>query len=311
MITSIFGKTKPINYIIVLTFLFLFYWLVHFSLYDRVYRPEELLGQAFILGLLLFSIFIVNFVVKRNKITLANSYAILFYALLLVVFPETLTDNMAILSNFFVLLATRRLISMRSLKKLKFKIFDASIWIMFASLFYDWAILFLLVVFIAIYIYDPKNFRNWLAPIAAIFTVLMISSAYLVLTNNLDFLFTHYLFSIRFNVGHYLNWTSSSKLIIYMLALFILTVMAFIKLGNSGVGKIVTTRLIVFSLIIGLVLNVLISSEDLHPILLTFFPASVLMTNYVESIKRDNIKEIVLIFSILIPFAVFLSIMIL
>ena len=311
MITSIFGKTKPINYIIVLTFLFLFYWLVHFSLYDRVYRPEELLGQAFILGLLLFSIFIVNFVVKRNKITLANSYAILFYALLLVVFPETLTDNMAILSNFFVLLATRRLISMRSLKKLKFKIFDASIWIMFASLFYDWAILFLLVVFIAIYIYDPKNFRNWLAPIAAIFTVLMISSAYLVLTNNLDFLFTHYQFSIRFNVGHYLNWTSSSKLIIYMLALFILTVMAFIKLGNSGVGKIVTTRLIVFSLIIGLVLNVLISSEDLHPILLTFFPASVLMTNYVESIKRDNIKEIVLIFSILIPFAVFLSIMIL
>ncbi|MBD0850582.1 DUF6427 family protein [Maribacter arenosus] len=311
MITSIFGKTKPINYIIVLTFLFLFYWGVHFSLYDRVYEPEELLGQTFILGLLLFSVFIVNFVVKRNKITLANSYAILFYALLLVVFPETLTDNMAILSNFFVLLAIRRLISMRSLKKLKIKIFDASIWIMFASLFYDWAILFLLVVFIAIYIYEPKNFKNWLAPIAAIFAVLMISSAYLVLTDNLEFLFTHYQFSIQFDVGYYLNWASSSKLIIYMLLLFILTIMAFIKLGNSGIGKIVTTRLIVFSLIIGLILNVLISSEDLHPILLTFFPASVLMTSYVESIKRDNIKEIVLIFSILIPFAVFLSIIIL
>lgn len=96
-----------------------------------------------------------------------------------------------------------------------------------------------------------------------------------------------------------------------MLSLFILTVLAFVKLGNSGVGKIVTTRLIVFSMIIGLLLNVLISSENLHPILLTFFPASVLMTNYIESIKREKIKEIVLILSILIPFSVFLSIMIL
>ena len=123
MIASIFGKTKPINYIIVLAFLFLFYWLVHFSLYNRVYAPEQLLWQTFILSVLLFSIFIVNFIVKRNKITLASSYAIFFYALLMVVFPETLTDNKAILCNFFVLLAIRRLISMRSLKKMKMNIF--------------------------------------------------------------------------------------------------------------------------------------------------------------------------------------------
>ena len=311
MIASIFGKTKPINYIIVLAFLFLFYWLVHFSLYNRVYAPEQLLWQTFILSVLLFSIFIVNFIVKRNKITLASSYAIFFYALLMVVFPETLTDNKAILCNFFVLLAIRRLISMRSLKKMKMKIFDASLWIVFASLFYDWAILFLLVVFIAIYIYEPKSFKNWMVPFAAGFTVLMVSSAYLVLTANLDFLFTHYQFSVAFDTAYYLNWASSSKLLIYTLILFILTILAFIKLGNSGIGKIVTTRLIVFSLIIGLVLNVLISSEELYPILFTFFQASVLMTNYIESIKRENIKEIVLIFSIFIPFMVFLSIMIL
>ncbi|MGB5435454.1 MAG: hypothetical protein WBM98_06140 [Maribacter sp.] len=311
MITSIFGKTKPINYIIVLTFLFLFYWVVHFFLYNKAYEPEQLLGQTVIIGVFLFTVFIVDFIVKRNKITLANSFVMLFYALLTMVFPETLTDNMAILCNFFVLLAIRRLISMRSLKKMKIKIFDASIWILFASLFYDWALMFLLVVFIAIYIYEPKNFKNWLVPFAATVTFGMISSAYLVLTDNVQFFVSHYRFSIEFDADFYLNWASSSKLMIYMLALFILTVLAFIKLGNSGVGKIVTTRLIVFSMIIGLLLNVLISSENLHPILLTFFPASVLMTNYIESIKRDKIKEIVLILSILIPFSVFLSIMIL
>ena len=311
MISSIFGKTKPINYIIVLTFLFLFYWLVHFFLYQRVYGFDQLLWQVAVLAVLLFTFFIVNFVVIRNKLTGANSYSILFFALLMVIFPETLTDNKAVLCNFFLLLATRRLISMKSLKNLKIKIFDASLWIMFGSLFYDWALLFLLVVYIAIYIYEPKNFKNWIVPFAAFFVVFLISYSFLILTNNQDFFYRHYQFSIQFDADYYLNWANSSKLIIYTMLFLMLSIFAFLKLGKSGVGKIVTTRLIVFSFVIGLLLNVLISTEDLHPILLTFFPAAVLMTNYVESIKRDNLREIVLMFSIFIPFIIFLSIMIL
>ena len=311
MISSIFGKTKPINYIIVLTFLFLFYWLVHFFLYQRVYGYEQLLLQVAVLAVLLFTFFIVNFVVIRNKLTGTNSYTILFFALLMVIFPETLTDNNAVLCNFFLLLATRRLISMKSLKNLKIKIFDASLWIIFGSLFYDWALLYLLVVYIAIYIYEPKNFKNWIAPFAAGFVVFMSSYSFLILTNNQDFFYRHYQFSIQFDVEYYLNWANSSKLIIYTILFFMLSIFAFLKLGKSGVGKIVTTRLIVFSFVIGLLLNVLISTDDLHPILLTFFPAAVLMTNYVEWIKRDNIKEIVLMFSIFIPFIIFLSIVIL
>jgi len=310
MISSIFGKTKPINYIIVLTFLFLFYWLVHFFLFQRVYGYEQLVWQVVVLAVLLFTFFIVNFVVVRNKLTGANSYTILFFALLMVIFPETLTDNNAVLCNFFFLLAIRRLISMRSLKNLKIKIFDASLWIMFGSLFYDWALLYLLVVYIAIYIYEPKNFKNWIVPFAAFFVVFIISYCFLILTHNQDFFYRHYQFSIQFDADYYLNWANSSKLIIYIILFFMLSIFAFLKLGKSGVGKIVTTRLIVFSFIIGLFLNVMISTENLHPILLTFFPAAVLMTNYVESIKRDNLREIVLMFSIFIPFMVFLSIMI-
>jgi hypothetical protein len=311
MISGIFGKTKPINYIIVLSFIFLFYWFIHIILYQRVYGVEQLMGQVAILAVLLFTFFIVNFVAIRNKLTGANSYAILFFALLMLIFPETLTDHKAILSNFFLLLATRRIISIRSLKDVKNKIFDASLWIIFGSLFYDWALLYLLVVFMAIYIYEPKNFKNWLVPFTSGFVVFMISYGFLVLTGNLDFLNDHYQFSIQFDVEYYLNWVNSPKLIIYTLLFFILSIFAFLRLGKSGVGKIVTIRLIVFHFVIGLLINVLISTDELHPILLTFFPAAVLMTNYVEWIKRDNIKEIVLMFSIFIPFIIFLSIVIL
>lgn len=311
MISSIFGRTKPINYVIVQTFLFLFYWLVHFFLFNRAYGPKQLALQTLVLGLLLSSFFVVNFIVKRNRMTETNSFTILFFTLLMVIFPETLMDNGAILCNFFLLLATRRLISMRSLKNMRFKIFDASLWVMFSTLFYDWAILYLLMVFMAIYIYEPKNIRNWLVPFSAIFTVFMISYAFLILTNNQEYISEHYQFLMKFDSGYYLNWTNSSKLIIYTSVVFILSIFAFLKLGKSGVGKIVSTRLIIFYFIIGSIINIFVSSEELHPILLTFFPTAVLLTNYVESIKRSNIREAVLMFSIFIPFIVFLSIMIL
>ncbi|MDV7137575.1 hypothetical protein R3X28_01740 [Maribacter sp. TH_r10] len=309
MIASIFGKTKPVNHIIVVTFLFLFYWLVHFLLFKKVYAVEEILWQTVILGILLFSVLILDFIVKRNKITLANSYAILFFGLLMVLFPETLTDNNAILCNFFVLLAIRRLVSMRSLKNIRIKVFDASLWILFASLFYDWAILYLIVVYITIYIYDPKNLKNWLVPFAAFCAVLLLSSGYLVLTDNLEFFRSHYKFSILFVPEYYLNWVSSTKSIIYVLGLFVLNILTFIQLGNAGVGKIVTTRIIVFFLIIGLVIDVLVYSNGQYPIILTFFPTAVLMTNYIELLKREKFREIALIFSVTIPFIVFLSTM--
>ncbi len=306
MISSIFGKTKPINYIIVLSFLFVFYWFVHFFLFERVYSPLQLLLQAIAFLLLMFSFFIVNFITKRNKITGTNSFSLLFYFLLMLVFPKTIADNNTIFCSFFLLLAVRRLISMKSLKNVKLKIFDASIWIMVSSLFYDWALLFLLVVFAAIYIYEPKNIRNWLVPFAALFAVFMISYSILILAGYPNFLVTHYKFNFQFNTTYFLDWGNGSKLIIYVLITFVTAVLAFLKLGSAGLGKIASMRLIALYFIVGLVLKVLTTTSDAYPILITFFPAVVFFTNYIESIRKANIKEIVLMASIVIPLLVFL-----
>ena len=301
MISSIFGKTTPINYIIVLTFLFLFYWIWHFMVFDMQYTSEELGVRLIVLTLLLFSVFVVDFIVKRNKLTDPNSFAILFYAILIIAFPETLLDNDAILCSMFLLFASRRLISIRSLKNIKLKIFDATIWVMVASIFYDWALLYLLLVLAAIYIYEPKNIRNWLVPFAAIFTVFMIGYGTLILMGNTDFLSEHYQLSFNFDTSYFLNIANSSKLVLYILLVFVLSIYAFLKLGKAGLGKIVTMRLIALSFIIGLVVKILTKSADDYPIMITFFPAVIFLTNYVESIKKANIKELVLIASIAVP----------
>ena len=307
MISLIFGKTKPINYIIVLTFLFLFYWFVHFFLFERDFATGELLQQVLVLGTLFFSIFLVNFIVKRNKITRNNSFSILFYTMLAVVFPETLLDSNAILCSFFLLLATRRLVSMRSPKETKFKVFDATLWILVSSLFYDWAILYLVLVFAAIYFYDPKDFRNWLVPFAGIFAVYMIAKSILILADQEQFLETHYQLNFSFNVAYFSYWGHSTKLVVFAVVTFLTGLLAFLKLGKAGFGRVVTMRLIAFSFVIGLVVNLLKLSDNVYPVMITFFPTVVFMTKYIESIRRARIKEVLLIATIVIPFVVLLT----
>lgn len=307
MISSIFGKTKPINYLIVLSFLFVLYWLVHFFIFHNVYSVEYIGFQIIILGVLLFSVFIVDFIVKRNKLTDVNSFSMLFYGMLIVVFHEVLMDSDAIFCSLFLLLATRRLISIRSLKNIKLKIFDATLWVMISSLFYEWAVLYLILVFAAIYIYEPKNARNWLVPFAAIFTVFMISYTILILTNNSEYLFNHYKFSMQLNTAYFLEWGSSTKRVVYLLLTLLAIAFVFLKLGKAGVGKIVTMRLLALSFFIGLLIDVVTESTYAHPILISFFPAVVFMTNYVEAIKKSKIKEVVLILCIFIPLLVLIS----
>ena len=307
MISSIFGRTKPINYIILLVFLFVFYWFVHFFLFQKSYSPEQLLGQTGILSLLLFSLFVVNFISLRNKISGGNSYSILFYTLLIVIFPEVLVDSNAILCSFFLLLSIRRILSFRSLKNIRLKAFDATFWILIASLFYDWAILYLIVVVVAIYFYDPKNIKNWLVPLTAIAALALIVPAVLVLSNNLDFLWDHYQFNFQFNRVYFYDWSNSSLLFLYVSIVLLCGFLAFIKMGNVGVGKLVTMRLVVLLFLIGLLVKVLKSSQDTHPILITFFPAVVFITTYVQSIKKEKVSEMVLMASVFIPFAILLA----
>ena len=305
MISGIFGKTKPINFIIILGFLFLFYWFVHIVLYPQAYSTEELVLKFIVLGVLLFSVFVVDFIAKRNQITATNSYAILYYALFIVVFPEVLLDNNGIFCSFFLLLALRRLISLKSLKNIKLKVFDATIWTLVASLFYDWAIIYLILVYIAIYFYEPKNIKNWLVPLTGIFAIGILVYCFLLLTDNLDFFGNHYQFSLRIDIIGY--WINSSKLAIYGVIMVIMATLAFIKMGKLGVGKIITMRLIAISLALGLTVTFLKSTDEISPVIITFFASAIFLTKYIEFIKKATLREIILIASIVTPFLVLIT----
>ena len=307
MISSIFGQSKPINYIIILGFLFLFYGLVSAGELMQITSVEPILLHLLVLSVLLFSIMVVNFIVKRNQISGTNDFTIFYYALLIVLFPDVLRDSNAVLSSFFLLLSMRRLISLKSLKNIKLKLFDATFWIVGASLFYDWVLLFLILVYICIYVYEPKNIRNWLVPLVSLAAAFIIVYMFLILTGHTTFITDHYRFRFSRDSNILFSIQGGVKIILYTLIVVVATIVSFIKQKKLGVGKIVTMRIITISFFIGILITVLKSSETISPIMITFFPASILFTKYIEVIKRINIKEVTLILSLVIPFMVFLG----
>ena len=307
MISSIFGQSKPINYVIILGFLLLFYGVVSFDSLFAAESAQNLILQLIVLAILLFSILVVNFIVKRNQISGTNDYTIFYYTLLVVIFPDVLADNNAILSSYFLLLALRRLISLKSLKDIKLKLFDATFWIAVASLFYDWVLLFVVLVYICIYFYEPKNIRNWLVPILCLICTAVLLFTGLVLFGNTSFILEHYQFNIAADSNILYSIQGGAKILFYVLLVVVAGVVSFIKLGKLGMGKIVTMRIITISFIVGMVVTLFKSHETISPIMITFFPASILFTKYVEVIKKANIKELTLILSLVVPFMIFIG----
>ena len=171
MITSIFRKSTPLNYSLIIILMLLFFFIFQFqdlSWFGSVISIAEKVG---LIGVISASFLLVNFIIKKNGLSKDSTFAMFFYLLFLLFFPDSLSKTDIVLANFFLLLALRRLLSLQSLKSSKEKIFDASLWIFVASLFQFWCILFLILVFISIIFHVAGDYRNWFLPFIALFAV--------------------------------------------------------------------------------------------------------------------------------------------
>ena len=132
MITSIFSKSRPINYILTTMLLVICFTIYQFNTSYNTISGFEIAKKVVFLVLLIGSLFVSNFITKKNGLSKDNSYTFLLFCIFFILFPNTLSNGYLIVSNGLILLALRRLISMQSLITPKEKIFDASLWIFIA-----------------------------------------------------------------------------------------------------------------------------------------------------------------------------------
>ncbi len=304
MISSFFSKTKPISYVVLLVFLGSFYWVVETLKNNFEFTVEGFWLQFLVMFVLLSSVFVIDDMVKKEKITGQSSFAMLFFVLLVVVFPKTILDNNAVLANVFVMLSIKKLLEIKEAKNIKHKAFDAALLICIASLFYKWALLYLIVVFFSLNTYGGKNIKNWMAPLMAMISFLMVTTAVLFLSNNVAFLERQYNFDIL-GIDHTaIILKLGVKHVVFLLLIVGFAIFDFIKYRKKGGGKLITMRMLLLCFVLAFPM-LLLESTKAKPILLAFFPAAVFLGSYIETIQRKRLKEFILIVFIALPFFLF------
>lgn len=291
MIINVFSKSRPFNYVLVTTLLVIAYVFFQFQSNYSTISLKEIVEKVGLLLVLVGSLFITNFITKKNGLSKDNSYTFMLFAVFLILFPNTLSDTKLIISNAFILLALRRLISMQSMLTPKEKIFDASIWIFAASLLNFWCILFILLVFASIAFHVSRDYTNWIIPFIALATVVVIAVMVALLINP-DFI-NNYAQTIvaDFDLKYIQNIFQNIAIGIYILAAFVAFVAMIIILPNKMSNFHSAYRKILFAFVIGLAVYFISPNKHNSYLIYTFVPVAIMLTNYLETIKKFWIKE--------------------
>jgi hypothetical protein len=291
MITSVFRKSTPINLILVVFLILVFFLIYQFQDLSWTKSSFSILKKAGLFFILTVSVFITDFITKRNGLSKDSSYTILFYFLFVLFFPSILNNPNLVLSNFFILLAIRRLISMQSLKASKEKIFDASLWIFIASLFHFWCIIFILLVFISIILHASRDYRNWILPFIAFFIVGIIFALHATIfgeTLNLNM-------QTSLKIDYFTNNYQNLALSIFTTVTLFFVVSIFLTLPHRPLILLTSYKTIISFLFIGIIVFVVSPNKSSDLLLFTFAPLSVIATAHTE-MKQVKIKQEIVLF---------------
>src|SRR5690606_33527378 len=102
----------------------------------------------------------------------------------LIMLPRVFLNLEIIWANFFLLLALRRIISLRKDNNSEKKILDTAIWTTLAAVFCFWSLLFFIPLWFAIIQKPNLTYKQLLIPIVGFFAVLLIHASYQIIAHD-------------------------------------------------------------------------------------------------------------------------------
>jgi hypothetical protein len=302
MITSVFKKSTPLNFSLVVILMLVFFFLHTIQVPNWATSVVYLLQKAGILVVLLATIFLNSFIAKRNGISKDSTYNAFFCFLYLIFFPDLFNNVNLVLANFFVLLSIRRLVSLQTLKDTKEKIFDASLWIFLATLFHFWSIIFIILVFISIIFHVSRDYRNWILPFIAFFITSIIFLVYATVFNVNVLEYITNSVTTNFSIDYFTNNYQNAALSIYAtIALFFLVSM-FATLSGRPQLLHTSFKKIIASFFIGVLIFLISSNKSNDLLIFTVAPLAIMATSYIEipqlKLKQEMVLSVLIICSL-------------
>jgi hypothetical protein len=300
MLTSFFSKSRPIIYVFVAGYMLVFFGIANFREVTNNGFPILLQKTGGLLALLM-SVFILNFVSKRNELTSRNAFKSVLFAAFCSMFLATLFNDAALVANFLVLLALRRIISLRTQRDTVKKIFDATLWIGVASILYFWSILFLFLVYFGILVHEGHRFKNWLIPIVALIILFSITTSIDLLFTNTFYTFSNWLDPSNFDFSMY----REPGFLIPLALLLALTMWAgFFFIGviqKASAANKTSLFIILLFTFLSLTVAFFAPTKNSSELIFFFAPLAVIVTNYFQVSEDKWFREILLWVVLLLP----------
>lgn len=302
MLRRFFASSKPINFVVIGIVVILFLVMYSLATWENLSAGDFIVHKIGIIIGFLLTLGVFDFVVKKNVLTRKNSYAVLCFALFCLAVPAIFSHARVIVAGFFIMLALRRIYSLRSKTDTHKKIFDAAFWIFIASLFYFSSLLFLVLLYFAILFYCAGNYRNWLMPFGALLVVLLLGTTYALYTTGIMAFIEGYIVYPSYDFTSY----SSPKLLIplsFFLALYLWTIFKYFALLNAAFQ----THKPAFALVIIASLIALVIAVGFAPVrngsefYFLFGPLAILTSRYVERSKSKWFNEFLLWMIVALP----------
>ena len=307
MITSLFRKSTPLNYSLVVIGVVVFFFLYQIHTISGNNSGGNLIEKFVIFVTLFVSIFTANFIIKKNGLSKDSAYTVLLYFIFLLFFPS-LWDNLnLVLSNFFVLLAFRRLVSMQSLKVPKEKIFDASLWIFVATLFHFWSILYILLVFIAILFHVARDYRNWFLPFIAFFTTAFIYLFFALIFNKSWITNLVSQAVVDYKINYFVAISQNLALSIYATIGLFFVFSLVLSMSNRPLILHSSYKKIISAFFIGILVFIVSPNKSNDLLVFTIAPLAMMATSHIEIAQIKWQKEVALAFLILSGFIAFFA----
>lgn len=294
MITNIFEKTRPLNYLlltIVLTVSFCLYFFFN-GLLEEGWTSAGYATLYFFITV--SSLVLVNFITLKNTLTKNNNFSALLFLVFLLFFPKCFQNGEVLIANFFLLLALRRLISLKSLKEPKEKLFDASFWIFIAALFHFWSIIYIVLVFVSIILHVSRDYKNWVIPFIALFSVSVLFFALnLMLGFNLsNHLLEQSYLSLDFTYFESTYQNLAMALFTSIALLFFINMI--VTVNSKPLNLQSSYKKVLFSFVLGIAIYVLSADKDNSCLIFSFAPLAIMGGNFIEGLQNKMVKEITL-----------------
>jgi hypothetical protein len=293
MLANFFGKSKPINFIVLLLLFVCAFFLNSFHAFSTTEFTLLFIVEKIVFFIIFtFLFFGVNFIISKNKLTLDNSYALLFYLLVISFFSTYLYDYKVVLEYIIHLLFLRKVYSLQTLNEVFKKLFDAGFWLGVLCLMNPFSIVFSVLLFTGLIVHKRIRFQTMIIPTVGFMIPAFLFFTYSFWIDSLSLFTDKLLLYSTYDFNLYKQTKFLAPL--GVLSIFLLFAI-FMKTGsvfsiNNRFKK--SWILLLTHLFISISYLFITFDRDGSELLIAAFPVAVILANGFESIQRNFLKEI-------------------